>query len=65
MKPRLCGGNTLVSSKPVPLYSFCVILKNALAVLVHETETGLCGGNTLVSSKPVPLYSFCVVLRNA
>ena len=44
---------------------FGLVLENALAVGVHETEVELGTGVTLLGGQPVPAHRFGLVLENA
>jgi hypothetical protein len=42
-----------------------IVLRHAVAVVVHQTEAGLCAGDSLFGGQAQPLHFRCVVLRHA
>ena len=55
------AGVTLLGSQPVPAHSFGIVLENALALVVHDTEVVL----GIWRNPAVPAHSFGIVLENA
>ena len=52
----LRAGITLGGTLPVPTHSSCIILRNTLALVVHEREIERGQGMALISSPAIPLH---------
>ena len=49
----------------IPFYSFCIILCNAIAIVIGITEIELSFCIPLFCCHTIPFYSFCIILFDA
>ena len=65
MLPRLLWGCgvSLLGGEAIPLRGFAIVLRDALAAVVHETEIALGYGVSLLGGEAIPLRGFAIVLR--
>ena len=58
-------GVALIGGEAIPLQGLGVVLRHALAIVVHEAEIVLRAGVALVGGEAIPFQRLGVVLRHA